>query len=191
MSAESGVLARSSGVPASERPDQDAPLIGELQTVADRQAIVLGAVSEGLVLTHAAARAGITRPLILEWATRDVTFARCLSEARAAGCEALEHQIQTLADELPPPVARVKSENLKWLLSKRDPATYSDRMQLDVHSTVDVAGALSAARDRVAMRLGRDPNRVALMQGFDSPEVIEVGSTDPDSVDEAMAAILE
>jgi hypothetical protein len=45
--------------------------------------------------------------------------------------------------------ARVASDNRKWLASKLDPSTYSDKAQLDIAVTDVTALHLAALRDRL------------------------------------------
>lgn len=178
--------------PVSGAPDDGEPFVsGELQTTDDQKNAVIHLLAKGLTRAAACKQLGIPAQHAHDWMRRDPTFAERANVARDWGCEMLEHEIQTAGHDYPPAQARVISENYKWLLSKRKPETYSDRMQLDVHSTVDVAGALSSARERVAQRLSGDPTRLAIAQAVDLPGVIEHGDTDRESEDDALARILE
>ena len=58
------------------------------------------------------------------------------------------HRVHGQSD---PKMAKVISDNIKWVLSKRKPKEFGDRVQVDHSVTVDVAitTALDAARKRV------------------------------------------
>lgn len=79
----------------------------------------------------------------------DVCFKDSVAQARSEG---LEERADDLMDitEIEPDImkARLISDNTKWLLARLKPATYGDKMTLDVNQTVDIGGALREARAR-------------------------------------------
>ena len=46
--------------------------------------------------------------------------------------------------------ASTLSSNIKWLLSRRSPKRYGDKIQVDIAQTVDIRGAMSDAKERAA-----------------------------------------
>lgn len=75
-------------------------------------------------------------------------------EAKKAQAEYHAARVADLADKvedgkIDSSSARVASDNRKWLASKLDPTTYSDKAQLDIAVTDVTALHLSALRDRL------------------------------------------
>jgi hypothetical protein len=88
------------------------------------------------------------------WIARqeDDRFAMAFIQARQEGLEAVADTLLTLADQMPDVQrARLKSENIRWILSKRKPYVYGDRIDVNVTNTVDVASALLEAKNRAAL----------------------------------------
>lgn len=57
--------------------------------------------------------------------------------------------LMTVADEVQDVQrARLKSDNAKWLLAKRKPSVYGDKVDIHVTQTIDITGALSEAKKR-------------------------------------------
>lgn len=76
-------------------------------------------------------------------------FESQLTHARNEGLEALADSILDIAEQEPDVLrARVKSENIKWLLSKRKAHVYGDKIEVNMNATVDIASALTEAKAR-------------------------------------------
>lgn len=90
-----------------------------------------------------------------------------LSSARHDGLENLADDLMTIADDEPDVQrARLKSDNTKWLLSKRKPEVYGDRIDLNVNNTVDLQGAIAAAKARVLLPQS-DQDKINASQAID------------------------
>ena len=75
----------------------------------------------------------------------DADFAR----ARAEGCDELVDSLLTVMESEPDVQrARLYSENVRWMASKRKPTVYGDRIDLNVNQTIDIGSALADARAR-------------------------------------------
>lgn len=71
-------------------------------------------------------------------------------QARQEGLEHLADGLMTAHDDITDVQrARLKSDNAKWLLSKRKPAIYGDKVDIHVTQTIDISTALNEARARV------------------------------------------
>lgn len=82
----------------------------------------------------------------------DLTFKDLFLQARQSYLESLEDTILRIADEDPDVYrARLKSDNIKWVLSKRIPQVYGDRIDVTVNQTIDISQALSDARKRALL----------------------------------------
>lgn len=76
-------------------------------------------------------------------------FFNKFEQARQEGLEHLADGLITAhADDIDVQRARLKSDNHKWLLSKRKPSVYGDKVDIHVSQTIDISGALDEARTR-------------------------------------------
>jgi hypothetical protein len=76
-------------------------------------------------------------------------FANTFEHARQEGLEHLADGLITAHDEYTDVQrARLKSDNAKWLLSKRKPSVYGDKVDIHVSQTIDITAALSEAKKR-------------------------------------------
>jgi hypothetical protein len=85
------------------------------------------------------------------WAYRQhyPDFQNKFEQARQEGLEHLADGLMTAhSDDIDVQRARLKSDNHKWLLSKRKPSVYGDKVDIHVSQTIDIAGALEEARSR-------------------------------------------
>lgn len=79
-------------------------------------------------------------------------FNNLFEQARQEGLEHMADGLMTVADEeRDVQRARLKSDNAKWLLSKRKPSVYGDKVDIHVSQTIDISGALSEAKQRALM----------------------------------------
>lgn len=77
------------------------------------------------------------------------TFAMAFIRARQEGLEEIADSLQTMADDEKDVLrARLKSENLRWILSKRKPHVYGDRIEVNLNQNIDIGQALTDARNR-------------------------------------------
>ena len=79
------------------------------------------------------------------------SFSNKYDAARKEGLEDLADGLISIADDLSMDVhrAKLKSDNIKWILSKRKPETYGDRIDLHVSTNIDITKALEAAKSRI------------------------------------------
>lgn len=76
-------------------------------------------------------------------------FLQDFEQARQEGLEHLADSLVSISDEyVDVQRARLKSENLRWLLSKRKPHIYGDRLDVSISATVDITSALIEAKNR-------------------------------------------
>ena len=75
------------------------------------------------------------------------------NSVRLSHADQMVDQALVIADTcLNPHRARNQIELRKWIASKLHPATYGDKIDLNVTNTVDISGAIEAARARVVAR---------------------------------------
>lgn len=76
-------------------------------------------------------------------------FNNSFEHARQEGLEHIADGLITIADEYTDVQrGRLKSDNAKWLLSKRKPSVYGDKVDIHVSQTIDITAALTEARSR-------------------------------------------
>lgn len=84
-------------------------------------------------------------------------FDKIFNSARQEGLEHLADALITMADEYQDVQrARLKSDNHKWLLSKRKPTVYGDKVDIHVSQTIDLSAAISDAKSRIVTDLTLD-----------------------------------
>jgi hypothetical protein len=85
----------------------------------------------------------------LQYKLNNPKFTSLFEQARQEGLEYMADQLITISDEYQDVQrARLKSDNYKWLLSKRKPAVYGDKIDLNINQTIDIGDALKEARAR-------------------------------------------
>jgi len=96
--------------------------------------------------------------LITGWRVRHPEFRALLESARPALAENLYHELIDVSRASGPKTAmadKVKSDNLKWVMSKLGQKVWGDRLAVDVTVKGDMAGKLEAARKRA--QAAREP----------------------------------
>ena len=84
------------------------------------------------------------------WAEKHPEFKARFDAAREAGYYRLAGSLMEVADdERYPQKARLKADNIKWLLSRWNPQKYGDRIDINVDNNVPISVALEAARKRL------------------------------------------
>jgi hypothetical protein len=79
----------------------------------------------------------------------DLNYQNIFEQARQEGLEHLADGLITAHDDhVDVQRARLRSDNAKWLLSKRKPSVYGDKVDIHVTQTIDISGALAEARKR-------------------------------------------
>lgn len=112
-------------------------------------ATVLRMMAEGHIQKDIANALGIGVTTLADWRVRDPLFDRECIRAQDIGFELDADSLKTIADEyLDVQRGKLKSENIKWLLSRRAAFKYGDRLDLNVNQTVDINAALLEARGR-------------------------------------------
>lgn len=105
--------------------------------------------------------------------THNAVFNQEFDLARQEGLEGLADGLLTIADDLSIDVyrAKLKSDNTKWILSKRKPQIYGDKIDLNVNTNIDISSALNAAKQRVVI----EASKLSLSSlDSDAHDVIEV-----------------
>ena len=129
--------------------------------------------------------------LITGWRVRHPEFRALLESARPALAENLYHELIDVSRAATGKTAmadKVKSDNLKWVMSKLGQKVWGDRLAVDVTVKGDMAGKLEAARKRAAAA------RPAL-DSAPTPATVDTFAASADDsetvIDDSVANILE
>jgi transposase len=156
---------------------------GNNKLTPEREEIVLKLVSEGKLLKDIAKAAGVEVATISQWRMRNSAFENRYAHAQSIGFEVQADSLLEITEqEQDVNKARLKSDNLKWILARRAASRYGDRIDVNVHQTVDIGGALSEARRRVILPC--DIQETIDTEIIDTSRQIEHNATDSLSVDE-------
>lgn len=122
-------------------------------------------ISQGRTKTYACDAANISIPTFEEYVARDPSLQTMYIDAERRGYDAMADALLTinrvevngkdnLYGETNPQMAKVVSDNIKWLLSKRRTKDYGDKLEIKHEITLDraIVDALHAARARATSR---------------------------------------
>jgi hypothetical protein len=113
--------------------------------------------------------AGVPDPTFLLWVSEDAALAEQYARAYKASCDIMADELLDIVDAEPERTQhgtidggdvankRLRSDTRKWLLSKRRPSEYGERVQLagdaenplKVETTIDVSGLSIAALEEL------------------------------------------
>lgn len=116
----------------------------------EQKTIAINMAAEGKALKQIIDAICMPEYAFLNARRNDHNFEIMFEEARQEG---LEHHADSLLvianEEVDVQRGRLKSDNIKWLLSKRKPKTYGDRIDVTMTQTVDIRSALAEAQSRI------------------------------------------
>lgn len=111
--------------------------------------LALDLASEGKTAKEIREALFITQSMFNRYCESNPIFQSNFARARQEGLEEIADSLQTIADDEKDVLrARLKSENLRWVLSKRKPHVYGDRIEVNMNQTVSVLDALNEAKAR-------------------------------------------
>lgn len=131
----------------------DISLAPALITVIDSEieAEILKLAEKGLTPVTIATTLAVDIDAIITHQKTYPLFSKKYAQARNEGLEHLADSLIDISNNEPDVLrARVKSENIKWLLSKRKAAVYGDKLEMSVNTTVDIQSALDEAKARAS-----------------------------------------
>lgn len=124
--------------------------LGWLDLTAEQKETALRMAAEGRAIQKIGDAINFNACKWLELERHDPAFAKEFADARFYGLEYLADGLIDIVDDYQDvQKARVKSENIRFLLSKRKPHVYGDRIDVNLNQTVDIKGALAEAEARV------------------------------------------
>lgn len=118
----------------------------------DNQEVILERISNGKTLSAVRKELNINPREWWETIQQDPLFAEDIKNARLHACEALADNVLTIADDYSDPQqARIKLESVSKYLGWMDPSRYGNRIDIAVTQTIDIAGAIERATQRIAI----------------------------------------
>lgn len=143
---------------------------------------IIDRFAKGEILKNISKDLNIEPHWVYYWRQNDPEFDAQASSAQNSGFEIQADGLLTIYDEEEDVnKARGKSDNLKWVLARRAASRYGDKMTLDVNNTIDLKGALSDARARLAKPI--ETQATQLPQAIESIKQLQSTATDSKSVE--------
>ncbi len=156
----------------------------------EQQERALDLAADGETLKKIRETLDITQLDFRKYRERYPLFETKFQRARQDGLEELVDALQTIPEEIADVNrARLKSENIRWLASKRKPAVYGDRLDVNVTQTVDIGQALADARSRAALPIF-NTNAIVQAESITIPGSYDATTTDCVSVAEDLSDLL-
>lgn len=143
-----------------------------IQDAAEKQHIV-DETEKGHTLTAICKRLKLEVSAVAKEYVKDPDFRQRVYAAREFATHNQVESLLTIADDAKNltdvHIARLKSDNIKWVAGKRMPNVYGDKFSLDVNHTIDIGPALLAAAGRAIK--AEEISKTVL--GIESKEVVE------------------
>ena len=126
-------------------------LIPSFLLTKEQQRVAIEMAAEGESITRIIEELCVTPMAFWQFRQHDPKFQDFFEQARQDGLESIADTLLTIPDTYADVQrGKLKSDNIKWLLSKRKPQVYGDKLELNVHETIDLNDALSQAKSRAA-----------------------------------------
>ena len=117
---------------------------------------LLAELRTGSTITAATRKVGIDNNIAALWSAADDAFEQEFAKAVAVSHDAMADSLVDIPDSYDIAwKAKLKSENIRWLLARLRPERYGERLSLQVSTDADFGNALIEAKRRRAC-LGRD-----------------------------------
>ena len=114
------------------------------------EANILDQLANGQTLVKACESVGITTGAFMQRLPSKTSLAVAFAHARDAGAEVMADSLLSIPDEVADVNrARLKADNIKWILARRHAGKYGDRIDVNVNAQVDLTSAIAEARNRL------------------------------------------
>lgn len=113
---------------------------------------VLNMIADGETTRKVREYLGINASTWMKILERSPLFHQAVMHSQSLSLEDLADSLLEIPDQMfDVQKAKLKSDNIKFLLSKRKPQVYGDRIDLNVNGTVDLRAALNDAERRISL----------------------------------------
>ena len=110
---------------------------------------VLELIYNNNTISECCARMNVAPSALAYVMDNDKEFEMAIYKAQAWNCEMGVEKLANIHEDIDNPLtARVISDNLKWLASKRAKLRYGDKVDIAVTHTIDLKGAIAEAKQR-------------------------------------------
>jgi len=138
--------------------------------------------SEGKSIKSIAEELGVSVSTLARWRVDNPQLHDEVMRAQETGFELLADSLLTIDEEITDVQrAKLKSDNIKWILSKRHARRYGDRIDVNITETIDITAALDEAKRRVLQPIC-NPTEVIDVQVVDLIEDSSNKTPDTESV---------
>lgn len=111
---------------------------------------ILEYIAAGHTMTETCQLVDISVDVLTRFRSQHPAFAQKFTGAQEIGFESQADKLLTIPDTYEDVnKARLKSDNLKWVLARRASSKYGDKVTMEINQTVDVGLALTEARNRL------------------------------------------
>lgn len=111
---------------------------------------ILEEVENGVSLTHSLKHHALTSNKFFKALELNESYLIRYNSAIEASTHALADELLDIPDTYEDVArAKLKSDNIKWLISRRNRKSYGDKLEVDVHHNIDLRSALDSANERV------------------------------------------
>lgn len=126
--------------------------MSRLELTEEQKTLAIELAEQGHTIKYIREELCLTQSAFSSYLKRHPDYNAMFTRARQDGLEELADSLQTIADEVEDVQrARLKSENLRWILSKRKPQVYGDKIEVSGNVTIDIGQALAEARARASL----------------------------------------
>lgn len=139
-------------------------------------------ICEGFNLAETCALLHINPAAMILARQNDPAFDNTIRLAQSFRADMLVDKLENIEDyEENPMMARVISDNIKWLASRRNRQIYGDKVEVNHNHIIDIRGAIEAARQRTLADIDAKPlNTLPVVTDRISVTVPELACIDDD-----------
>lgn len=119
-------------------------------TIAKNIEAILSDLAQGQTIKNTREKYGILESQWRSSTLKSSILGRLIAQARAIGYDELADSLLEIPDTYSDVQrASLKSSNIKFILSKRKPEIYGDRVDINVKGSIDLVGAIKEAKNRI------------------------------------------
>lgn len=116
----------------------------------DQKDFIIRRATKGFSIRDCIKRSGFAIHDFTKYLRDNEEFRLDFHSAQTIGYDSLADELLAIPDDTSMTLgrAKLKSDNIKWILAKKRPSEYGDKIDLNINQTVDIVAALTQARSR-------------------------------------------